>query len=238
MAAAPTLINYQQSSWSDLTTTAAEVTPSITWLTGDVIVVVASTADGNFTLATPVASGLSFTLIAGPLGTAGTNATVYAWKATAASGSSATISCTPSGSTASTGRGCAVFQYRGSDGVGNSGTMTGSALKVVSLIRGTDNSAVISVMADWNAVTDVTVDPSPAGGTQRVAAVVSGQATFFLFDWGDQGAAATTSYGITTHTGTVKMTGIAVEIKGTTAAGFVAQRPRVSEQAVNRATTY
>src|SRR3989344_1712455 len=59
---APTLVDYQQSSWS---TRAAspEVTASITWQTGDFIVVFGATETQGVTFATPTATGLTFALV-------------------------------------------------------------------------------------------------------------------------------------------------------------------------------
>ena len=74
-------------------------------------------------------------------------------------------------------------------------------------------------MSDWSAKNDTTVNASPAsGGTQRVAQWVSGQYTSFVFDWTDQGAAGSTSYGISNYATDGNNSGVVVEIKGSAAA--------------------
>lgn len=213
--AEPTLVDYQQSTWTD-TSSGTETTPSFTWLTGDVFHILGCTEDASVTLNLPTATGLTFTEITAVTGASRTRA--YYWRATAASGGSGAISATTGDGTGSA-RGISVFQYRNTDGAGTPQTITGSSAKVISVTRGQANSHIILAMGDWNNVGDVTVDPSPAGGTQRVAASVAGRADFFVFSWGDQGATGTTNYGITNHTGTVDMTGIAVEILGTAGGG-------------------
>jgi len=211
-AAAPTLSDYQTSNWADASN-AAEATTSVTWTTGDLVVVVGMTETNSTVLDGPTVSGLSFSLVTT---TNMANTTkIYLWQATAASSGSGVISSTASdGSTSQ--RGLAAFVYSGSSGLGNNNSIVGSSAKTVSLTRSQNNSSVITTMGDWNAVNDTSVTPTPSGGTLRHADFVSGRATAFLLDWGDQGAAGTTSYGITDHTGTVLMNAIAVEVKGNT----------------------
>ena len=219
-ATAPTLADYDQSDWT-VRAPGSEVTGSVTWQTGDILVVVGSTENSTFLLGTPTATGLTFSLITSA-GTTGLDAPAYIWSATAGSNGSGAITVPLTGETNSGARGASVFVYRGSDGLGNTGTITGSTAKVISLTRGSANSGVVVVLGDWNAVNDTSVTSSPSGGTQRVAQYVAGAVTNFVFNWGDQGATGTTSYGITDHTGTVDMTGIVVEIKGTAATGVEA----------------
>ena len=210
---APTLVDYQQSDWTTQTA-GDEVTPTVTWQAGDLVLVFGSTEAGtNATLNTPTATGLSFSLVTS-INTADFNDTAnYLWSATAGSNGSGAITATR-GDSGTNARGIAAFVYRGSNGLGNTATLDNSANKAISLTRVSDNSATAVVLGDWNAVNDTTVTSSPGSGTQRVAQFVTGAATFFLFDWGDQGATGTTSYGIGNHTGTVDMSGIAVEVKG------------------------
>lgn len=208
----PTLSNFQTSTWSDLSS-GSEVTPTLTWSSGDLIIVVGGTESGSWTINTPTATGLSFSLVTS-VGTGdGSNTTAYMWSATAGSGGSSAITSTvvEGGSAA---RGIAAYAYSGSGGLGNTGTIVGSSSKTINLTRGTANSAVVAVLNDWQAVSDTTVNTSPAGGTVRVAQESPAHATFFSADWGDQGSTGTTSYGITDHTGTVDMAGIVLEVEG------------------------
>jgi hypothetical protein len=69
----------------------------------------------------------------------------------------------------------------------------------------------------------VTATPS---GTVRAAIAVSGQADFFCVTTDDLGSTGTYACGIASHTGTVDMSGIAVEIKGTTGGGRATKNTR------------
>lgn len=217
----PTLVAYGQSNWSDTTTTGSvETTTSFTWVSGDVFHVVGATEDNSVTLATPTTTGgnLTFASVTN-LGTTNTT-NVYYWRGTATGSGSGTIKSTQGGAAGTKGLGISGFQYRDTSGQGTPVTATGSAALTLSVTLAHDNSHVVFVGADWNAAGDVVVNPTPSlNGTQRVAVDISTQVDFFLDSWGDQGTAATTSYGITNHTGTVKMTMLAVEIFGVTSNG-------------------
>jgi hypothetical protein len=208
--AEPTLIAYQQSDWTDVGT-GNEVTPSISWEAGDQILAVGATEDEGATMGVPTATGLTFSQLDATAGASNTR--TYLWGATAGANGSGAVTSVSAGTSAA--RGLSAYVYRGSDGFGTPASITGSTAKTISVTRSQANSHIVAVLADWNQVGDVTVSPSPAGGTQRVAVAVAGRADFFQFSWGDQGSAGTTAYGITDHTGTVDMSGLAVEIKGT-----------------------
>jgi len=225
IAAAPSVEDYQQSNWTD-TTGSSEVTGTLTWQAGDLIIVVGATAEGPATLGTPTATGLTFSLVQETnAGASNQDVRTYLWSATAAGSGSSAVTSTIGGGTNT--RGISAFVYRGSDGLGNNSTINNSSAKVISLTRSEDNSSVVVILADWNAVDDTTVSPSPGGGTQRVAQNVSGATTSFIFNWGDQGTAGTTSYGITDHTGTVDMGGIVVEVLGQDAPAEPSTEPHV-----------
>lgn len=221
--AEPTLIDYQQSTWTDNSGGASsETTPSMSWNSGDVVLVVGATEDQSSNLATPTStgSGLSFSLLTSANGVNNTRA--YMWSATASATSSGTISSAGDNAGA---RGIAAFIFRSSDGLGTPQSIEGLTDKTISLTRTGANSHVVAVLADWNAVSDTTVDATPTG-TVRVAAEVAGRATFFVTSYGDQGGTGTTSYGITNHTGTVDMSGIVVEILGTSGGGRTTKNTR------------
>jgi hypothetical protein len=218
---APTVSSYQTSTWTDVSGT-PEVTGTLTWSAGDLIVVMGTTESGSKTLATPTATGLTFSLITSINVADDTDCVAYLWTATAGSGGSSAVSAANTGTTDGA-RGIAAYAFTGSDGLGTSATLDNSANKVISLARAHNNSAVVTVLGDWNAVNDTSVTTSPAGGTVRHADFVTSSASFFLADWGDQGTATTTGYGITNHTGTVDMSGIAVEVRGAAASSTTEQ---------------
>lgn len=117
-------------------------------------------------------------------------------------------------------RGLQAYVFRGSDGIGNTAKSTADQNLTISLQRNYDNSLIVWAAGDWGATNDTTVSSDPVGGNQRQAAWISGLATLFAFDWGDQGAAGTTSYGISGFSPGNIFTKIALEVQGSgTASG-------------------
>ena len=229
----PTFSDVEASTLNDLALN--ETTGTLTWSAGDFIVVMGLTENGNITLNTPTATGLTFSLTTSlNVGESG-DCVVYVWTASAGSSGSSAVSATGAGGTAM--RGIAAYAVSGSQGLGNTATIEGSANKVVNLTRANSNSAVITALGDWNAVNDTAVTATPVGGTVRQAANVSTQATFFLTDWTDQGSAGATNYGITDHTGTVVMSAIAVEIRGAPSPNPTTTMPLASSTSETQQTT-
>lgn len=219
----PTLVAFSKSNWTD-TGTAANATASFTWVSGDVMEVLGGTCDTGVTFAAPTTAGSNMgTFNQVTAVTAASSARAYYWKATATGSGSGTItaSCTGGGGGAANVGGIGVWQYRATTGEGTPVTLSASASKTMNVTRATTNCHIIQVLVDWNEVGDVVTDPTPAtNATERETSAVAGQADFFVMDWGDQGATGTTAYGLTNHTGTVKITGISVEIKGATTQSF------------------
>lgn len=213
----PVVVDYQQSNWSDNVAT-DEVTPTVTWLAGDYILVVGAVEDSGYTISTPTATGLTFTALGSPVGGA-SDTHVYMWSALAAgNGSSAVTGAVPTGApdfSAAKARGIAVLVYRSCGGFGTPASIVGANASVISLTRTRANSCVVTCMADWSQANDVAVTPSPTG-TQRIAQPVAGKADFFVMSFPGQGAAGTTNYGHTAGAATVDMTGLAVEVLGIT----------------------
>lgn len=211
-AAAPTLSSYQSSNWGDVST-GSEVTGTLTWSSGDLIVAMGVTENGQETMGTPTATGLTFSLVTSVNNGDFNDTLIYVWSATAGSGGSSAVTSTGDGS--SNSRGLAAYAYSGSAGIGNTNTMDGQDAKTISLTRAYSNSAVIVAMGDWIAGNDNTVTASPSGGTVRKSDVVSGQVTSFLVDWADEGGTGTTSYGVADFSPSpVDMSGIVVEVRG------------------------
>ena len=204
---AASFIAYQASDFTDAA--AGEATASISWNSGDLIYVYGLTADNAITYTgVPGATGLTFSQVTAISGASDCRA--YLWLATAGSGGSSTVTATGTANR----KGLGAFVIRGSAGTGNTATQTpGANNKTISLIRGFAQSVVIVGLADWAAINDTAVNAIPTG-TIRTAVEAGGDFTSFIVSFGDQGAAGTTAYGITDHTGTVDMIGIAAEIKG------------------------
>lgn len=221
---APTINEYDESTFSDAGTT-DETASSSSWVSGDIVLVFGSVSNNAAadTLGTPTVSGLSGTGLTFSLQTsvnvnAGNNdTTVYLWSATATgTGSGQIASVTGTGSSA-VRSGLCVIVCRGSDGLGTPVTLDASTAKTISVTTTQANSIVAVMMADWNQVGDVTVTATPSG-TVRHASAQSGQADFFFVTTDDLGSTGSYACGIASHTGTVDMSGIAIEIKGTASA--------------------
>jgi hypothetical protein len=211
---APSLIQYAESvNW---TVSGTKATGTLTWLTGDLIVVVGGDENAA-TLAAPTAAGLSFSPVSGVLsGTAGSSCGANAWTATAASGSSSTVSGTGAGSDA---WGFACWVFRGSDGVGNTAASgAASTALTISLTRSGTNSRVVGIGLDWAGAATTGYAFTPALGTDghdRVHVQDSGHYTVYVADWDDQGSPGATSYGISGVTGVSQFTKVYLEILGT-----------------------
>lgn len=209
---AATITDYQATDWATQTAPGTdEVTASITWLAGDYIVVVGGTETSSTTIATPTATGLTFQLLQSLL--TASNCAVYVWVARAASNGSGAITADTGGSVNSA-KGISAFVVHDSSGVGAFANIDGTTAKTISLSTTAADSAVICVLCDFNAVNDTTVDPTPAtNGTVKLAMNSPGFYSAYVVQWTSQGAVATTSYGITNHTGTVDMSGIVLELR-------------------------
>jgi hypothetical protein len=206
--AAPTLIDYAESTWTDPSVT-TETTDDLNWdSAGDVIVVLGATEDNGLAMATPTGTGLTLSALSGLPTATGSSCKVYGWSATAAGDGNAALASTNGASGA---RGIAAWSWSGSAGLGTPVVNVGSGVTVSVTVAA--DSSVVMVLADWNATTDVTVDTTPAGGTIRQANAVSGLATFLVVQW-DAQAAGTRSYGVSNWTGTGTVSKAAVEVLG------------------------
>ena len=147
---APTLIQYAETSWS--TTGTTKSTGTVTWQSGDILVVVIGTADqANTAVNLPTATGLTFAAITGAACTAASDCWANAWSATAGSGGSSAVA-SPTMSSSSIPWGMAVWVWRGSNGIGNVGSSAAVANNNLtqSLIRSGTNSTVCGGLFDWN----------------------------------------------------------------------------------------
>ena len=210
---APTLVQYAETSWS--TTGSSKATGTVTWQSGDILVVLLGTADqGTNPTNLPTATGLTFAAISGAACTAASDCYANAYSATAGSGgSSAVTSPTMSGSLP---WGMAVWVWRGSTGLGNVGSSTTTANNNLtqSLIRAGTNSTVCGGLFDWAAASASGYGWTPAVANDRQHQQVSGQYTVYVADWGSQDGAGTTSYGITGVSGAGPFARLFVEVKG------------------------
>lgn len=213
--AAPTLTSHAGSDWTD-NAAVSEVTGALTWNAGDRILVVGFTEDQSFTLATPTATGLTFTALGSPV-TLSNSCWLHAWQATAASAGSGAVTAARAGSTGVAMRGIWAFAFGNCGGFTRTNGTTVNATQTVSVTRAGANSAAVFWSGDWSG-SAATVGWTPAGQTQLVAQLNSGHAAAFVARWGDQGAAGTTSYGTTGSAGSA-FTKSAVEVLGAAGGG-------------------
>ena len=211
---APSLISYTAVPWTTITTSANS--SSISWQTGDVIVVIQGNGGYNSTKipGVPTATGLTFSsqqLISPVNNTSPSAARVST--AVAASSGSGVISLTQPGAGSTNAWGAGIWVFRGSAGVGNS-VKQSTATKTVALTPTAADSAIVWGVFDYAAGTVQTISPTPTHN--QGAAVVSGDYTYYVADLDDQTSSGSVSYGIS-GSGSGPFSIVAVEIKGTTA---------------------
>lgn len=212
--AAPTLTSSAGSDYTD-NAAVSEVTGTLTWNSGDRILVVAMTEDQSFTLNTPTATGLTFSAL-GSAVTPSNSCWLHAWSATAGSSGSSAVTATRAGGTGVAMRGIYAFAYGGCTGFARTNKAGVDGTETVSVTRTQANSAVVGWAADWSASGTSGIGWTPAGQTQLVAQTNAG-ATAVVAHWGDQGATGTTAYGTTSLPGTA-FTVAAVEVLGSAGA--------------------
>lgn len=168
---------------------------------------------------------------------------VEVWTATAAATASITVTITQTtvgGLRDTLTKGLNVLQYSASDGVGaSSKTNVASGAPTLNITTTQANSAVVVVNADWNATDGASRTWRANAGTLTEQSYFRDAArmTLYVGYHADAGAAATYAVGLSAPTGQ-KYAIVAVEVKGTAAAGSLPKRPLIVRQAVNRASTY
>lgn len=234
-ATAPTLDSYAAS--TSFTSGTDRSTASVSWTDGANVLVGGVTEDNAILIQStviggspqlPTATGLTFAAVANSPTTTGSKTKAYWWNAIASGAGSSVITCHLSNSGSFGGIG--VWVFSGSDGIGTAGMQQArpgsTTAPNVSLTRSGDNSFVLGSLGDWSAVNDTTVTGSPATNyQQRHAQNVGGAATLFLLQWGDQGAAGTTSYGVTGAGSSSNWTATAVEVLGSAGASVTPVLP-------------
>lgn len=213
----------------------ANATLDLTCGSGDVIVVVGQVEDNAYTLATPTGgTGLTWAAI-GPSNLAN-YAKVYAWTTTAsASNTAATITVNRNGAN-SYWASVRAFRFSGSDGIGATAitTTATSGTPNLALTTTQSNSAVVCLVADWNAIDATTrtwrtingTAPTSGNGYERNYARDASVGSVLSAYWPDAGSAGSVTTGLSAPTSGWKWLSIAVEVKGTT--GGATPTPRGS----------
>jgi hypothetical protein len=196
---------------------------SLTWAPGDMVVVLALTADQATTLNAPTGPATLgvFASCAGPVTTA-SSCWARAWVSIALESGSGVITATVAAGSANWGMAAWSVVAPTSEGIGNVSAPAASTAspQVASLIRARNDSGVLAIVGDWGAgVGGVGTVPSPrnwtpAGFAEWEAFGVSGIYNGYVASWGGQGVAATVNYGISVTGSGSNYTRMAVEILG------------------------
>lgn len=211
---APSLISYTEVSYAtaDATPTITLASASVSWQTGDVLVVAVAEGDNN-TIGVPTAPGLTFTGQKGNQTTstaAGRLAT-----AVATSTSSGAVSCVVTrGPGTNSQCGMSVWVWRGSQGVGSS-VEQHTATKTVTITPMDTHSAFSWIVIDFTTgAATATLTPAPT--TTQEAAVQSFY-TVYAGNLNDKASADAVGIGITGGPATGPYTILAQEILGSEA---------------------
>jgi hypothetical protein len=207
--AAPTYVAEYESDWN---TTTTPKTQSVTVSAGDVIVIVAVTADQSTMLNTPTGGGLTYV----PLQSiaVGTYCAVSAWGVEVAAGQTFTLSCSRSATANMWGFNC--IRFSGSDGIGASfKTNVASGAPTLNATADGANSAWVVVNGDWNAADGASRTWRTNAGalTERTYFRDSSNYTVYGGYHADAGSATTDAVGLSAPSGQ-KYAIIAVEVLG------------------------
>lgn len=229
--AAPTRVSYTETTaWNTGATTKSTI--SISWLTGDILAVIAGAESNNTTLGTPTATGLTFTKNKNIA--AVNQCPAFCATAVAAGNGSSAVTVTSSSATPHYGFG--VWVWRSSTGVGNSASQATTA-KTVSLTPTGVNSAMCWGIFDFGADGALTGTPTPTNTDESQDDGTNW--SIGVFDLIDQPSAGAVLYGGVTAGVTGPFSIVVQEIKNDGGAvAFLASRQRFPGQAVNRAGTY
>lgn len=214
--AAPTFVSYGASVFD---TTTSPKTVAISVNAGDRIVVasIAESSASSDVSTAPTGGGETYTQLAS-LGTSNLHARAIAWRATAASTQSYSVSCVRPMTSTSAWWGCCVWVWRNSDGFGAVGAPTvNSTSNSATLTTTQANSGLCVVSSDWNAAdgtsrTRRTVNSST--GTERSYFRDSSHWAVYAQDYADTGSIGSVTAGYSAPTGQASAI-IAVEILGT-----------------------
>jgi hypothetical protein len=179
------------------TTTTPKTIASLSWSSGDIIVIVGVVGNDQATLPVPTNANLTFTQATATAGGGGSEGRFYIWTATA--GSSQTGQTIQGTRTVFTEQwGFAVWVVAGS----SAGTTNATSNRTEAAISRTVSagSLVIYAFDDWNAaVTDQTITTGSGTATERADSNASGHGWYFG-DWLGV-SAGTFSFGVTSYTG-------------------------------------
>jgi hypothetical protein len=217
---APTFVSATLSAWNASTT---PKTASITTQAGDRLVVgVGCENNAGTGYTTPTGNSVTFGAFTVAGGTGNFGEVGISTATDSVGGTAWTLSVGRGGATGEWGFVCYVF--RGSDGFGTPAAGTGSGGPSLALTTTQDNSAIVYVSTDWNAVDGasrtwraINVTPTSGNGMERQyyrnAAAYSAYSAY----WSDTATAGAKTTGLSAPTGQAWAVA-AVEVKGTAGA--------------------
>jgi hypothetical protein len=224
MPTAPTFVDEQETTFD--ATTPKNVAASLTANANDMLVEAGVVENTQGTLGTPT-GGTSVTRTLREeetAGVAGVRCGAYMWTAPVTSGQSFTPSFNRATGTEKF-IGTALL-FRGTDGVGatnSTNNAEGSGAPSLSITTTQDNSAVVVVVADWNAGdgssrtwnTVNSITPTSGNGYERSYVRDATAATYYVAYYPDVGAAGSKTVGLSAPS-TMRYVICAVEITGST----------------------
>jgi hypothetical protein len=216
----PVFVAEYEAAWST-STTPKSVTAS--WAAGDVLVVVASSADSAATIGTPTSTGLTFTLAQSIVVTS--RCTAYVWTAVpTAAATNQAISVATTANPQLVPWGVNVLRFNSSDGVGASAKANAAnAAPSLAITTTNQSSALVVISADWNATDGATrtwrtvngITPTAANNLEQSYFRDAAQYTVYVAYYDDAGDAASKTVGLSAPS-TQNYSIIALEVKGIT----------------------
>lgn len=244
--AAPTLVAFAEIENSIAASTNL-TTASVSWQTNDVIVLMACSEGNGETISAPTTtgSGVSFGAAQKSHNTSASDTNAVCYAAVASATSSGTYSIQQSGG-GTKHMNIGVWIFRGSAGIGNSASSTGSSRTVSLTPTGVDGS-ICWIVGDWAAAATVVFSPTatthsnvaPGPTASPVSVQASPSYTYYYAELDDQTSGAANSYGVG-GAGTGPFTIIAIETKASAAAAKATVPPiyNVPPVALHHSTTW
>lgn len=217
MATPPTFVAAYEpaSNWANTTT---PKTASTTVVAGDLLVCVGGTADAATTLATPT-GGTSLTWTLRQSHVLASHSGLWAWTAPVVTSETFSASIVRAGNT-SNFWGFEIFRFSNHGGLGTTtkGSNSAGGAPLLNITTTGDNSAIVYVSGDWNAVDGTVRTYRTLPGTLTETSYFRDASQWGLYAgyYADAGATGVKGTGISAPTGQ-EDTIIAVEVLGTTA---------------------
>lgn len=222
MATPPTLVDESEGVWSHTGTSETIAGVDTGAAAGRALVVLAASADSPQTVSNPTGGSLTYTLAQSNV--ISSNSNTYVWTAIPATNQTFSLGLT--GGSNGAPWSANVLTFSGSDGIGASSKGNSTGGPSLAITTTAANSAILVIVADWNAVSGASrtwrtvngITPTSGNGLEKTYFTDGSNYTVYAALYNDAGTAGLKTVGLSAPTGQ-KYTIIAVEVKGTTAAG-------------------